>query len=77
MRTLLLLLSLAVVLPGCSADCVEVQHVFEVEWGSSFEAAQRDLVRKAEQNGWTCRNDGAIRDAEGRAVGERYLCTKC
>src|SRR5690606_35687228 len=71
-----LLLPLALFGCGILDPCDEEERVVEVEYGDLYELTKLalDNYRKA---GWDCRSDGTIRDGFGRAIGTRYVCTRC
>lgn len=69
---------LLVAVGGCSnpfASCEEERYVVEEIWN---EWGIYPMGRESfEDNGWTCSNDGSIRNAFGKAIGNRYVCTIC
>lgn len=75
----MLLAGLAMPLMGCEAitGCKDDEAVVEVEFSSWVSEIQRSLLKTYQERGYTCRNDGAIRNAFGAAIGTRYVCKKC
>lgn len=61
---------------GCSVFCSEDRQVLEIEYGplEDIRYANMDALRG---QGYSCRSDGAIRNAFGNQIGIRYVCTKC
>lgn len=73
-----LVLALAIALGGC---CTERTATVEIEYepfgpGTQDEFGLLDLEMRR-NNGWACASDGAIRNAFGATIGERWVCTKC
>ncbi len=81
MRRIGLLLAAVAVpaLAGCEAitGCKKESAVVELDYASPFYAVQQGLLTGYENRGWTCKRDGAIRNAFGREIGARYVCTGC
>lgn len=71
------LAGLAVPVSGCSLLCSQERQVVETEFGSIFYDLQRARLDTYRRQGFDCRSDGSIRDAFGRSIGTRYVCTKC
>jgi len=73
---MVLLGGVGVTLPGCSALCSEDRKVVEVEYGD-LEGLQTAHLNILREQGYDCRNDGAIRNGSGTTIGERWVCEKC
>lgn len=73
-----LLAILVLAVAGCSnpfASCKEERQVVEEIWN---QWGIYPMGRKTfEDQGWTCEYEGAIRNAFGQAIGQRYVCTIC
>jgi hypothetical protein len=56
--------------------CKQETESLEALYNSPFYAITADIVAGYEEQGWDC-DSQAIRDGQGRAVGDRWTCTKC
>lgn len=73
-----LLALVLVAVGGCSnpfASCTEERYVVEEMWVGW--TAGLSSHESFEGQGWTCSDEGSIRNAFGSAIGERYVCTIC
>lgn len=63
---------------GCGIlGCEQETRVIEIRWGSITEDLDRLALELAEDDGLDCRSDGALRNASGAEIGERWVCEKC
>lgn len=81
MRVTLLALSLLVAgcdsIFGCDTETqvIELEHDWQGTGGPNpFDELS---LKWARDDGFDCRDDGAIRNAFGVEIGRRYVCTKC
>ena len=71
-----IILACALLASACSNDdCMDDRRVVEVSGGTS--GLGEVLLQQYRNDGYDCRSEGSIRDAFGRTIGTRYVCTKC
>lgn len=79
MERILAVLGLAVLCNACGVfgGCELQTQTLELVYSDTFYDIRLKLLNDYRADGWSCKDDGAIRDGFGRTIGTRYVCTKC
>lgn len=59
-----------------ACDCSERRTTHEVMYDAT-EQVSRQILQDLRNGGWSCNQDGFIRNGTGATIGERYSCTRC